>query len=90
MGFYKIYATLGYTKVYLENMAFQIAREGMSEVRLYSEENAPWAALINALPEKLRVDFTSLSQAARVISQNLDKDEKMQSAPTIKLLNSSK
>jgi hypothetical protein len=78
-----------YTKIYLENMAFQIAREGMSEVRLYSKENAPWVALINALPEKLKVFFTSLSQAAKVISQNFEKDEKMQSISTIKLLNSS-
>jgi hypothetical protein len=72
-----------YTKIYLENMAFQIAREGMSEVRLYSKENAPWVALICALPDKLRDVFTSLSQAAKVISQNFEKDENMQSTPRI-------
>ncbi|OGT36429.1 MAG: hypothetical protein A3F11_06390 [Gammaproteobacteria bacterium RIFCSPHIGHO2_12_FULL_37_14] len=66
-----------YAKLFLENMAFQMTREGMGETRLYNQSNAPWPALIDALPEKLKTVFIPLGQAAKVLGQEPKKDEKI-------------
>jgi GNAT superfamily N-acetyltransferase len=38
-----------YACLYLENIAFQMTREGLTVTRLYDEKNAPWAALVQQL-----------------------------------------
>lgn len=64
-----------YAALYLENLAFQMTREGMGETRLYSQHNEPWSALIEVLPEKLKEVFVPLARATKVIGQVLQSDD---------------
>jgi len=48
-----------YAARYLENMAFQMIREGLGtpELRRYAQENAPWNHLIEGLTDRFKKDF---------------------------------
>ncbi len=50
-----------YGKLYLENFAFQMTREGLGETRLYDETNAPFNNLITQMPEPLKTVFINLA-----------------------------
>lgn len=54
-------------KCYLENMAFQMVREVHSE-RLYQEDNAPWAKLIQSLP----MDCAEINESFTFLANSLD------------------
>ncbi len=65
-----------YAKLYLENLAFQMTREGLGETRLYIQDNLPWLHLIEQLPEKLQTTFISLARVTKVIElKKYKKDE---------------
>jgi hypothetical protein len=51
-----------YKMLYLENMAFQMVREGVGEIAIkrYDQHNQPWSALIKELPESLQDSFIRL------------------------------
>lgn len=51
-----------YKMLYLENMAFQMVREGVGEIAIkrYGQQNQPWNTLINQLPETLQESFIQL------------------------------
>ncbi len=56
-----------YSALYLENMAFQMIREGLGEpaIRRYGQKNQepqPWHALIAELPRVLKEDFIHLEK----------------------------
>jgi len=50
-----------YAQKYLENLAYQMTREARSETTLYMHEQAPWSALLDELPERLKEPFSSLA-----------------------------
>lgn len=75
-----------YAAFYLENLAFQMTREGMGETKLTNPTNAPWSGLIEALPEKLKAVFVSLAQATKVIGQVLNSDDAKMTGYTVNRL----
>jgi len=60
-----------YAKLYLENLAFQMTREGMGETRMYTQSNAPWLALIESLPLTLKPAFMTLGLLTKVVDKDL-------------------
>lgn len=53
---------------YLENLAFQMTREGLGEVRLYNAETAPWSGIIESLPQSLKLSFTDLAENIQILN----------------------
>ena len=56
-----------YTALYIENMAFQMIREGLGEIAIHcygqkDKDAQPWYALIQELPASLKEDFLHLDK----------------------------